>query len=330
MPAAARTTDRQVTPPVAGTIAPEGSPLAALVSDWLDYLARNGRSDRTAATWRAMIRRDCNDLGVFHPDQITYATIAGGLDRLREQHGWSASTLRCHLSAWKSLDRHRRRVDAGDLQAAVGPTDTEPGDGSRAATLGEARGLLGVALDMEANDRRSRSARTLYWLCMFLAGCREEDHWHWRWDEHIRLDAPVPHIRWTRGIQKNKRTMHVALAPELADALRAHREAMRRLASAAGRISGASPAHLRHNSGATDSHAVYPAPAHGADRVDGTPRESRHPGLSRVHRQAAARRLPQGPGAGRYPVPRRPGAHLLAPLRPQVVQDGNGRRRRPD
>lgn len=64
---------------------------------------------------------------------------------------------------------------------------------------------------------------------MFAAGCREEDHWHWRW-ENIRLEAEIPHVRWPKGIQKNKRTMHVALAPEVADALREHREAMRRLA----------------------------------------------------------------------------------------------------
>lgn len=196
---------------------------------WLGYLLRNGRSDRTAKTWRRIVRTDCEQLGIVDASSLDYSTVVNGLDELRERHGWSASTLRCHLAAFKSLDRHIKRSVGGDLQAAEGPTDTDPGDGSRAATLDEARRHMAVAFDMEMNDRRSRSARTLYWGCMFAGGCREDDHWHWRWS-HLRLDGPVPFVVWTKGIQKNKRKMQVALAPELADKLREHRDAMRALA----------------------------------------------------------------------------------------------------
>lgn len=138
--------------------------------------------------------------------------------------------MRCHLSAFKSLDRHVKRMRDGDIQAAEGPTDAEPGDGSRAATLEEARRHMAVAFDMEVNDRRTRSPRTLYAGCMFAGGCREDDHWHWRWD-HVRLDGPVPFILWTKGIQKNKRKMLVVIAPELAQKLREHRAGMKRLAA---------------------------------------------------------------------------------------------------
>ncbi|MCC6229857.1 MAG: site-specific integrase, partial [Phycisphaerales bacterium] len=224
---------KAMTPPpggdVAGKIVQKQTDADALIQAWLGYLERNGRSAQTLKTWRSMIVRDCRELGITSSSHLDYQTVVGGLERLREEHGWGAATFRCHLSAFKSLHKHLQRTTAGDIQAAEGPTDNEPGEGSRAATLDEARRLIAVAWDLEQNDRRSRSSRTLYWLCMFAAGCREEDHWHWRWD-NVRLDAEIPHVRWAKGIQKNKRTMHVALAPELVGALREHRAAMQALA----------------------------------------------------------------------------------------------------
>ena len=202
-----------------GRIAAGESTLTREIEAWLEYLARNGRSPNTVAAWRRTVTNGCRLAGITRPGEITFSAIERLIGEQRQRGAWSASTANGTLSAFKSFDRWKKRVQANDLQAAEGMRDLEPGDGSRAATTDEIRTHVRTALYWQTADGRARSNRALYVLALALAGCREEEPAHWDW-RHVALDDPIPFIEWQPSWHKNKRKMRVALAPELAEKLR--------------------------------------------------------------------------------------------------------------
>lgn len=198
------------------------TPLQTLVVEWLEYLRANGRSDTTLRSWRSMVARVIRETGWFDPAHLDYANVTTYLAATAEANHWKPATNNAHLAMLKSIARHRDRVRDGLLSAAEGISN-DGGDGARAATTEEARRHVAVAAERERTDRRCRSPRTLYLLCLFLSGSREDEPAGWLWSD-LHLDDEIPWIKWRPESHKNGRRAILPLSPELAAALREWRE----------------------------------------------------------------------------------------------------------
>lgn len=207
-------------PPVLGRIDPAPSPLVRLVDSWMAYMQAINRSPGTLKSWRRLVLGVCQAAGWTDPAQITYDALTRHMAAKQASEDWKPATVRSVLSAFKSLDRHAKRLKSGDIQSIDGPIGIE-GDDARAATVDEARAMMRTALAIERGDGRARSRRTLYMLCLFT-GCREEEPSLWTWGD-LHLDDENPWIHWRPEMHKNRRTMFVAIAPELVEQLRLHR-----------------------------------------------------------------------------------------------------------
>ena len=207
---------------VLGRIDAPATRLESLIESWIQHMQARNCAPGTVASWPRLVRGVCKEAGWTQPEHVEYAAVSAHCAAKQQRKEWGPATVRSVLSALKSLDRHRRQLEAGDIQAIEGPLGIEIGQGARAATTDEARLMLRTARSRELNDGRARSARTLYGLCLFAGGCREDEPSLWVWSD-LRLDSKVPHIIWRPDMHKNRRTMVVAIAPELAEQLRAHR-----------------------------------------------------------------------------------------------------------
>jgi hypothetical protein len=227
---------RPPSPPdqVAGRIDAAPTPLQRDVNAWLAHLLAKGRRARSCTAFRQTIERAIRDRGWTTPEDLTADAVLGWLDEMRAGGAWTAAaTYNRALTAFKSLCRHLARTGKipRNPLADESPAVSDDAGGSRAARTDEARAIVAHAWMRQRTDGRARrSSRALYWLCEFAHGCRSGEPELWQWKRHMFLDAEVPHVRWTSDINKNRREQIRALAPELAEQLRSHREAMRELA----------------------------------------------------------------------------------------------------
>lgn len=214
--------------PVAGTIRPAAADdLEQSIEAWLAHLRVQGRSANTIRSYRSMFARARREAGWSRLSQISYAAIIDYLDSRRA--AWKAETYNCQLTAFRSFAKHLCRVDQAwsTVLKQIDAADRcsgQPSDGARAATTPEARDLIATAAG-RCLDGRSRSPRVPIYKFMFLAGLRGEEPGVLRW-RHVVLDDDVPHIWWGGRLgapHKAARQQRVAILPELADVLRAHR-----------------------------------------------------------------------------------------------------------
>lgn len=219
--------ERPQTESVAGRIDAPANPLVALAEEWLTALSAKGRTFNTIEMYRRLIARVIRETGWARPDQLTYSGLVAWLS----QHPrWTPATYNSYLVCLRSFTRHlcRARVLAADPLAEAEKSSGEHGEGSRAATLQEARAHLSAAALIERVDGRRKAPTALYYLCLYAAGCRAEEPTRWLWsDLHLDVDPAsryeedrVPHLVWRPTMHKNKRRVVVALAPELAAKLR--------------------------------------------------------------------------------------------------------------
>lgn len=222
--------------PVAGRIEAAPSGLMQMVDDWIAHGVAKGRfRGKTPEAYRQTVAAAARDCGWSSVGDLTYAAITGYLVGKRASGAWKAGTYNRNLVCFRSLTRWLRRMGhlakdpLVDEQQVGGAAE----EGSRAATLEEARAVILQAWMRQQTDRRTGEGnRALYWLCLFAHACRAGEPEQWRWGRHVFLDDEVPHILWTPEINKNGRLEECALAPELAEQLRRHRERMRELARA--------------------------------------------------------------------------------------------------
>ncbi len=208
--------------------------LEQAVEAWLAHLGARGRRARTVASFRQVVSRAARERSWTDPGDLTFEAIAGYLGAMRRA-SWSCTTYNRNLSCFKSLTRYlavARQIPSDPLLDAPRAVD-DGGAGSRAATVEEARALVLQAWVRDRADRRCKGNRALYWMCLFAHGCRFAEPGLWQ-RRHLVLDAEVPHVLWTKDIQKSRRLQEVALAPELVTLLRAHVAALDRARDAAG------------------------------------------------------------------------------------------------
>lgn len=217
--------------PIAGRIDAPLHPLRTTVDAWLSNLAARGKSKSTIASFRQVVLGAARERGWSFEEDLTAAQVIDYMDAQRVAGIWSGSTYNRNLSCFRSFERFVARVrNPSTTLREADRADDDGEEGARPATDDEARAMVRRAVVFQEAGR-CEGNRPLERMLMFAAGCRGGEPERLRW-RHIRLDAPVPFIHWTRDAHKNKREQFTALAPELVSLLQEHREQMRKLAAA--------------------------------------------------------------------------------------------------
>jgi integrase len=206
--------------PVAGRIAHQETDLEIGIASWLDDMRARRKKPRSIEAFREVMERARRECGWSRCSDLTFLGITTWL----ASKAWKGTTYNRNLSVFRSACAHMTRakfLEADPLETAV-RADDDGGDGARAATLEEARLMIRQAwIREQSGDRRVKGAPALYLLCLFAAACRAGEPEQWR-RKHLVLDASVPHILWTREIQKSGNQAEVSLCPELVALLRIH------------------------------------------------------------------------------------------------------------
>lgn len=230
-----RGTDAPTTPqnPVAGRIAGAPPQAEALIDGWCAYLASIGRSPGTQRVYAGAVRAAFAREGWAGAGDVTFAGVTAHLAAARAEGHWRGTTYNRQLAAFRSFTAWLARaghLEADPLRDADRAGEHDAGGGARAATTDEARAMIRAAYQRQAGDRRCRADRALYWACLFLSGARGGEPGQWLWSD-VLLDEPVPVLRWRAAANKSRHAIELALAPELVQLLRAHRQRMRELAA---------------------------------------------------------------------------------------------------
>lgn len=215
-PALTRGTDAGA---VAGRI---GHDLKDVLDRWEAHLRARHCSEHSIAAMLGEVRRGVKMREWSSPADFTFVNIMEHL----ESFEWAASTFNRNLSVFRSLTRWMvscEMLPADPLRSAQ-RADGAGGPGSRAASTDEARAIIRAAWLREQKDGRARrTARSLYWACLFLTGARMGEPGRWRWGDLI-LDEPIQSIIWTPETQKSKRREEIVICDQLAALLRLWRD----------------------------------------------------------------------------------------------------------
>jgi integrase len=210
--------------PVAGRIEATPVELSESVSRWLEDMRRRNKKPRSIAAFREVVERAAKDNGWTTPIDLTFDAVTAYLGSKRDAGTWKGTTYNRNLTIFRSLTNfmHASGKLSDDPLVKAYRAESDGGEGSRAATIDEARAIV-LSAWARAIDARSKGNRALYGCCLFGAGLRLGEPAQWKW-KHIALDHSTPHILWTQDISKNHRRRDTALSPELVELLRAHRE----------------------------------------------------------------------------------------------------------
>ncbi|MGH7243362.1 MAG: tyrosine-type recombinase/integrase [Phycisphaerales bacterium] len=219
-------------PFVAGRIDAAGDSIRPLILEYEQTLIGFGRKAATAYVYRMVLLSCAEDCSWSSHRDITLDSVENLIRIKRSTNAWIGDTVNrnvCIVRGFlKFLDR-RGLADRHMLEDL--PTSkSDGGPGVRAATREEARRhmLASCARSMTCGYRQAN--RPLQHLIMFLNGLRPGEASKLEWKRHIMLDCDIPHIHWTRDIQKNNREQDVVLHAELVTLLKMHREDMRKMA----------------------------------------------------------------------------------------------------
>lgn len=204
---------------VAGSIAATPGQLEESIERWLADLAARKKSPKTILAYRQMTARFRRETGASVDSDLTHQLVTEWM----AGKGWMGVTYNRNLSLFRSLSsfmEHSGRIERNQLANA--PRAEEDGSlGSRAATTEEVRAIIEHAWARELADRRCRGRVPLYFALMAYAGCRLDEPSRMR-RRHVNLEHSIPHIHWTRDLQKNKQEAWIALHPDLVVLLRKH------------------------------------------------------------------------------------------------------------
>ncbi|NDC63769.1 MAG: hypothetical protein EBZ59_07270, partial [Planctomycetia bacterium] len=202
--------------PIAGRIDAAPSDLQAAISKWERHMQIRGLADKTVQAYVGVVRAAALELGWSSPADITHDAVTEYMAAKRSKD-WKGTTYNRNLCAFRGISKYllkQKLIDEDQIKHADRAKD-DADEGSRAATTDEARLMIRTAWARGLVDRRAR-------LMALRVG--EAAKLQWR---HLLLDEPVPAVRWTKDINKNRRVQEIALAPELVPLLLEHRQAMR-------------------------------------------------------------------------------------------------------
>jgi len=209
--------------PIAGRIEHEPGAIWAIIDEWTEHMRAMRMSKGSIDAYRSHVRAAVRENGWSSPADLTYDAIVGHLQAAGAT--WQGTTYNRNLTIWRSLCkwlRARKLLDEDPLALASRRPD-DAGPGSRAATTDEVRRMIAHAWAKAQTDKRASPFTARYYAVMALAGCRAEDPAPLLW-RHFQLDEPVPFLHWEPDFNKNGKRQYNALAPELVDILKMHRE----------------------------------------------------------------------------------------------------------
>lgn len=218
--------------PVAGRIDASPGELVASIEAWAQELRRLNLAKHTISQYRRFLLRFVSRGEFSRFDQLKYDPMMDALQLLRVDSDWSDFTYNRSLSCLRNFTKYLRktkRLSEDVLEEACGTKPMDEEDGARAATTLEARRFIAMVAAKVAG-RRNYSDRLVQAMTQFCHACRSGEPARLEWKRHMFLDAPVPYIRWTKDINKNRRQETRAIAPELLPLLLAHRDKQREIA----------------------------------------------------------------------------------------------------
>lgn len=207
----------------------EGPPVLSFVDEWKQSLAARKRSEYTAYQYGRAVVRVLTAAKVVRREHFTADRVMAALDQLTVEKGWSGATFNKNLNALRQfagwLQRRKKLLSENPL-GDEGRATVESEEQARAATTDEVRRFLLEVWTRSSSSGKANPMAPEFWACCALAGMRGGEPWKLKW-KNVRLDDDVPHILWTREIQKNNKPARVAMHPTLVKLLVAHRERMR-------------------------------------------------------------------------------------------------------
>jgi integrase len=191
-------------------------PLAAHLEDYVTDLEKRHRAGRNGSGGRKLKMRITTLLNECKWN-VAYSINTDSFLGWRTRQEKSARTLNHYLQAMVSFLNWLERMGRikGNPLKFVGKID-ERGQSKRvrrALTDDELRRLVAGS-----------EWRGLVYFVAARTGLRQQELWELIWDD-VRLEEPVPYIRVRVVCAKNKTEEHVALVPEIFEALKAHRPA---------------------------------------------------------------------------------------------------------
>lgn len=222
--------------PVAGRISAGPDAMHRAIDAWCDELRTLGK--RSIHAFRQVITAAVKSEAWTEPRQMDYNALSEYFAKKRVED-WIGVTYNRNLTFFRSFTAclKRKGLIATDPLEEAQRAEDDGGEGARAATLEEARRHIRHAWIRDQADGRCKGNRALVWLMLYAHACRvgEPDKLRWK---HLHIDdnEPIPFLRWTKEINKNRRLQLIALAPELVRLLREHREQMREWATRCGGI----------------------------------------------------------------------------------------------
>lgn len=206
-----------------------GPPVLSFVDEWKKSLEARKKSEYTQYQYGRGVVTVLAAAKVVRPEDFTADRVMAALDKLTVEKRWSGATFNKHLNALRQfagwLCRRKKLLTENPL-GDEGRATVESEEQARAATTDEVRRFLLEVWTRSSSSGKANPMAPEFWACCALAGMRGGEPWKLKW-KNLRLDDDVPHILWTREIQKNNKPARVALHPSLARLLIAHRERMR-------------------------------------------------------------------------------------------------------
>lgn len=206
-----------------------GPPVLSFVDEWKKSLEARKKSEYTQYQYGLAVVTVLTAAQVIRAEHFTADRVMAALDKLTIERGWGGATFNKNLNALRQfagwLCRRKKLLTENPL-GDEGRAAVESEEQARAATTDEVRRFLLEVWTRSSSSGKANPMAPEFWACCVLAGMRGGEPWKLKW-KNIRLDDDVPHILWTREIQKNNKPARVALHPTLARLLVAHRERMR-------------------------------------------------------------------------------------------------------
>lgn len=219
---------------IAGRIDAPADSFAGLIDAWCKRMRLiEGHTKGTIDSYRTNVEGFQRFTGWARPADVTTPSIEAYILHKRDAGEWTKGTTATReTAALRSFCKFllSRKLISENPCLEVARSKNDGDEGARASSVDEAISLVRVAWARESVLGYKKSARWLQHLLRFQAGFRDGESGKLEWKRHMFLDCEIPHIHWTRDINKNRRVMNVALHPELVELLKQHREDMRKLA----------------------------------------------------------------------------------------------------
>jgi len=201
-----------------------GVTLDEAIQRWSDSMLARVVKPSSTVRMTAMVRRAADFAGWQTADQVTYAEAVAFLASKRRPDGegrdWSGPTYDQAVSTLRVFGdflRRNYRLPENPLKD-LEPSGEPGGDGARALSVEDARGMIASAIARHLDSRRARGLSPVVWLFMFKTGLRCNETASVEWS-NLLLDDDTPLLvtnpRWDKSGRKNTIPLNREVAEQL-------------------------------------------------------------------------------------------------------------------